>query len=69
MTPKMQAPLHAYAAKIETPTGKSATLPASVPGREHTVEVLATGFGMGAYGKLPVRKEVLSEAESRRSNC
>jgi hypothetical protein len=27
MTPKMQPPLHPYAVKIETPTGKSATLP------------------------------------------
>lgn len=27
MTPKTQAPLHPYLVKIETPTGKSATLP------------------------------------------
>jgi hypothetical protein len=27
MTPKTQPPLHPYAVKIETPTGKSATFP------------------------------------------
>ena len=27
MTPKLQQPLHPYSVKIETPTGKSATLP------------------------------------------
>src|SRR5437899_11152180 len=30
MTPKTQQPLHPYSVKIETPTGKSATLPVTL---------------------------------------
>ena|SRR5439155_16998511 len=30
MTPKTQQPLHSYSVKIETPTGKSATLPVTL---------------------------------------
>ena len=35
MTPKLQQPLHPYSVKIETPTGKSATLPVTLFGHAY----------------------------------
>ena len=41
MTPKTQQPLHPYSVKIETPTGKSATLPVTLltPKQAEAVQV------------------------------
>jgi len=39
MTPKTQQPLHPYSVKIETPTGKSATLPVTLLTPKHAEQV------------------------------